>query len=406
MAGLFPAVRHRDFLHLWCSSLLTMGAQQVQMVAVAWQIYLLTDSTVHLGLIGLTRLVPLVLFTLTGGVIADTTDRRRMLLWTQTGQVVFMALLGVTTALEVASPWVIYVLNALAASASSLSNPARQALVPVLVPRHHLAQAVSFNELTRHLATVVGPSAAGVSLAWLGIERTYALGTVCLVIGLLTLVSVRVPHAGMVRRWPGLGTMLAGFAFVRSETVVLSMLALDFLMSLFASARALFPVFARDIYGVGAEGLGLLYTASALGAVAAALLLALLNRVPRPGVVVLLSVVAYGAGVALFGAVPNLVVGLVALALTGAGDAAAGALRGAIVQLATPDHLRGRVTALNLVVLQGGPSLGQLEAGLMAALVGAQLTLVGGGLACIACVAGVNALVPRIRRIEPRGTTV
>lgn len=381
-----------------------MGAQQVQMVAVAWQIYLLTDSTVHLGLIGLTRLVPLILFTLTGGVIADTTDRRRLLLWTQMGQLAFMGLLAVTTALEMASPWLIYVLNALAVAASSLSNPARQALVPALVPRHHLAQAVSFNELTRHLAHVVGPSAAGVSLAWLGIERTYALGAACLALGLVTLISVRVPRAEPGRRWPGVGMILEGLVFVRSETVVLSMLALDFLMSLFASARALFPVFARDIFVVGAEGLGLLYTASAVGAVVAAFLLALMSRVPRPGLVVLLSVAAYGLGVALFGAVPNLWVALVALALTGAGDSASGALRGAIVQLATPDHLRGRVTALNLVVLQGGPSLGQLEAGLVAALVGPRLTLVGGGLACLVFVAVVNALVPRIRQLEPGDT--
>jgi MFS family permease len=391
------ALRHHDFRLLWAGEFVSTMGTYMQTVAIAWHLYLLTGSAFQLGALGLFRAIPTIAFALVGGAFADSKDRRRVLIVTQALMGGFSAILGLATATGLDSVALIYALTLLTATASCFDDPARAALIPNLVPRRHLPQALTLNILARNVAAVVGPAVGGVAIATFGLSATYLLDAASFAAVIGALLAMRLRPKTPVVIGSGIQTVIEGLRFVRHNPVILSLMVLDFLATLFASALLLMPIFADEILGVGESGLGLLYSASAAGAVAGGLVLSVLPVAHRPGRMILIAVAVYGAAIAAFGLAPSFPIALAALAVSGVADTVSMTARHTIRQLATPDALRGRVAAVHSVFAGGGPELGNFQIGITARFIGIQPAVILGGALCIA-LAGVVALVsPRIR---------
>ncbi len=391
------ALRHYDFRLLWAGEFISTMGTYMQTVAIGWHLYLLTGSALQLGALGLFRAIPTIAFALVGGAFADSRDRRRVLLITQALMGGFSAILAIATATGNASVALIYILTLLTATASTFDDPARAALIPNLVPRNHLTQALTLNILARNIAAVVGPAVGGVAIATIGLSATYWLDAASFAAVIGALLAMRLRPKTPVVIGSGIQTVIEGLRFVRHNPVILSLMALDFLATLFASSLLLMPIFADEILDVGESGLGLLYSASAAGAVAGGLVLSALPVAHRPGRMVLGAVAIYGASIVVFGLAPSFPIALAALAMSGVADTVSMTFRHTIRQLATPDALRGRVAAVHSVFSGGGPELGNFQVGVTARLIGIQPAVVVGGLLTI-CLAGVVAVIsPRIR---------
>jgi MFS family permease len=386
LRGSSSPLHYRDFNLLSAGQLLSSIGTQMQVVAVAWQIYLLTNSKLALGLIGLARGLPLVVASLFSGVIADAFDRRRTLLITQTTLAGLSAALATLTAKGIINPPLIYVLIGLASVAQAVDQPARTALVPSLVPRSVLPRAVSLIVALREFATIAGPALGGVVIAAAGVEPNYVVDAASygFVLAAVVLMRTRLPHVGA--RQVNLGAIKEGWSFMLNNRIILSVQGLDFLANFFAASTVLFPVFARTIFHTGPQGLGLLYGAGSCGAVAGALLFAFFGRARRQGMVIMVSIVVYGLAIAAFGFSPWFGLGLVFLVISGAADSVSASLRHTISQLATPDELRGRVTAVNTMFVAGGPQLGNVEAGVVASAIGTREAVALGGVVTVAVV--------------------
>jgi MFS family permease len=341
-------------------------------------------------------------------VAADALDRRRLMLVTQTALTLVAAALAFLTVTGRDALWAIYLLSALGAAATAFDGPARQALVPNLVPAAHLPNAISLNSIMFQLASVLGPSLAGIVIATLGVGWAYLLNAasfLAVIAALLLMRGVPAPAADL-RSQLSLGAAREGLRFVFSRPLIRSSMLLDFVATFFASATALLPIFAQDVLRVGPEGYGWLYAAPSLGAlVAGAGMVRFVERIDRRGQVLLWSVAGYGLATVVFGASRSFWLTFACLALTGATDTVSMVLRNIIRQLATPDHLRGRMTSVNMMFFMGGPQLGELEAGIVANLFGAPLSVVSGGVGCLAATAWVAARTPELRAYRSEATT-
>jgi len=388
-----------DFRLLWTGQMLSSVGTQMQMVAINWHIYTLTNSPVMLGLTGLMRVVPIIIFSLFGGVVADAHDRRRLMLVTQTLMMVFAAILGVATNLGLISAYVIYAMAATTAATIAFDSPARQALAPNLVRKEHLTNALSLNNINMQVASIVGPMLAGFVIAGLGIGAVYWINAASFLAVLAALVLMKTPtqkNLGVAK--VNLESLTEGIQFVFSAKVIRATMLLDFIATFFSSANALLPIFARDILNVGAEGLGILYAAESVGAVTAGVIVAHMGNIKRQGIVLLTAVASYGLATALYGASQLFILSFFLLALVGASDTVSTIIRNTVRQLTTPDHLRGRMTSVNMIFFMGGPQLGNLEAGIVAAAFGAPFAVISGGVATVIAVAVVAWLVPQLRK--------
>ncbi|MBV9280417.1 MAG: MFS transporter, partial [Chloroflexi bacterium] len=287
-------LQHRDFRLYWAGNFVSLAGTQMQQAAIAWQVYLLTRSAVALGLIGLVRVIPIVVFSLAGGVVADALNRRRLLLVTQTSLLLVSATLAGATLGGRASLWLIYLLTGLAAAAGAFDNPARQALVPSLVPLDQLANALSLNSTVWQVATVVGPSLAGIVIAGWGVGAVYIVDALSFLAVLAALLVIRPPPVeGGVQRI-SLTAAVEGLRFVWGTPIILSTMGLDFVATFCGSATALLPIFARDILHVGSQGYGVLYAAPAAGAIVAGVVMSVAGvKVRGKGRVILLAVASY-----------------------------------------------------------------------------------------------------------------
>ena len=391
------ALRHRDFRLLWMGEFVSTLGTQMQTVALGWQLYLLTGDPLQLGILGLMRAIPTVTIAMVGGALADARDRRSLLLITQTVLALFSVVLAVATMTGQASVALIYILTILTATASCFDDPARQALIPNLVPRERLAHATTLNILAHNIAAVVGPAVGGIAIATVGLSATYWLdaASFAAVIGALLMMHSR-PEVPVVTQG-GVQAVLEGIRFVRKNPVILSLMTLDFLATLFGASLVLMPIFAQEILKVGEGGLGLLYSAPAAGAVTGGIILSVLPVSHRPGRLVVAAVACYGFAIAIFGASDSFVVALLALAASGAADTVSMTFRHTIRQLATPDAMRGRMAAVHSVFSGGGPELGNFEAGVAARLFGTQTAVVAGGIGCIILAAATALVAPQIR---------
>jgi MFS family permease len=397
----FPALEYRDFRLLWFGQMISIAGSQMQNVAIGWHIYHQTDSAVMLGLVGLFRVVPIVVFSLVGGVVADAYNRRRIMFITQSVMLLAAAGLGLVTLLKVDSSWAILSLTALGAAGGAFDNPARQSLIPNLVPPDRLANAVSLNTLMFQIGTIVGPAVGGIVIAQLGVAAVYWINALTFGAVITALALMRYSESpDRLRSKIDLASFFEGLKFVRSNRIILSTMLLDFFATFFASATALLPIFARDILHVGPQGLGMLYAAESVGAVITGFAMSLLGDPKRKGRVLLVSVALYGVATAIYGFSTNYALSLLLLGLVGAGDTVSTVLRSTIRQMATPDHIRGRMTSVNMIFFMGGPQLGNLEAGLLAAWIGAGPSVVIGGFATMVVVGLMSWRFPRLREYE------
>lgn len=394
----FAALRHRDFRLLWLGLIVSVTGSQMQTVAINWHVYELTKSAVALGLVGLFRGVPVIVCSLIGGVVADAVNRKRLMIVTQTVMLTSAGLLTATTLAGIKSVWPIYLLSALASAATAFDLPARQSLMPSLVPLEDFPNAVSLSMIVFNVATISGPALAGFILAARGPAVIYAFNSLSFIAVIIALLAMRVsgsPDLQSDRRQAlSFGALKEGLQFVWRTPIMVQTMTLDFVATFFASATLLLPIFARDILQVGAHGYGLLAAAPAIGSVITAFFMARIGTFRREGRIVVWAVAVYGLATAAFGISRVFWISLLMLALTGAADTVSTVLRQTIRQLVTPNHLRGRMTSINMMFFMGGPQLGELEAGLLAALIRAPLSVVVGGLGSTTA-AGIAAVKSR-----------
>jgi MFS family permease len=409
----FAALRHRDFRLLWVGQFFSITGSQMQLVTINWHVYDLmrpygeARAAAALGLVGLVRVLPIVLCSLVGGVVADAVDRKRLIIITQTVMLVCAGLLAAVTATGLTQMWPVYALTALSSAATAFDNPARQALLPALVPARDFPNAVSLGFVSFQIALVGGPVIGGVVLAHYGPAVVYAFNAVSFLAVIAAVLLMRASGRGKAEELArvGLESLKEGLRFVWRTPIMVQTMSLDFVATFFASATALLPIFARDVLQVGEHGYGMLAAASAFGAVLTGLLLTRRgSEWPRPGLAVLVSVAVYGAATVAFGLSRSYWLSLLMLALAGAADTVSTVIRQTIRQLITPDRLRGRMTSVNMIFFMGGPQLGELEAGLVAAAAGAPFSVVLGGVCCLAAVAFASARARELLRYRFAGT--
>jgi MFS family permease len=363
----------------------------MQSVAINWHVYLLTKSALALGLVGLFRGVPIIICSLAGGVVADAVDRKKLMIVTQTIMLVSAAVLTAATFAGLESVWPIYVLSALSAAAQAFDTPARQALMPLLVPEEDFPNAVSLAVIVFNVAIIVGPAIAGFILAETGPGIIYGINALSFMALIAAVIAMRTsgkPDLQRGRREAlSFGALKEGLRFVWQTPIIVQTMTLDFAATFFGSATLLLPIFAQERLHVGARGYGFLAAAPAVGSVLTALVLARLGTLRRQGRLVVASVAVFGVATAAFGVSTVYWISLLMLATLGAADTVSTVLRQTIRQLVTPNHLRGRMTSINMMFFMGGPQLGELEAGSLAAVIGAPLSVVVGGVGALICAA-------------------
>ncbi len=409
------ALRYRDFRFLWVGEMVSTTGSQMQLFAINWHVFQLLRGqsftisvfgndivmgaeAFGLGMLGLVRVIPIVMFALLGGVLADALDRRRVMIWTRVISALIAAALTFLTLSDQIDVNSIYLLTALGAAATALDSPARQSIVANLVKPRHLTNAISLNTLIFQIATICGPALAGLLVAQFNIGLVYAINTATFFVAIIAIGLIR--HRGKIKTAANIGwrALIDGIRFTFSTRIIMGTMLLDFFATLFASARTMLPIVAGDILGVGAAGYGLLATAQPVGALLVGLIMSLRSDMKRQGLILLLSVAVYGLATAIFGISTSFALSYFMFALTGAGDTVSMVIRGTIRQLMTPDELRGRMVSVNMMFFMGGPQLGELEAGLVASLFGAPFAIFSGGLATVLLTAWVAWRYPSIRR--------
>jgi MFS family permease len=376
--GGFAALRERDFTLYCIARFVSALAVQMQTVAIGWLVYDLTSSALALGLVGLVAFVPAVALALITGHVADQFDRRLVILACYV--VCTAAALGLLclAASNSGLVWPIYALTFVFGSARAFANPAGQALVPNLVPPPLLANAIAWNSSALQTATIIGPAAGGL-LYVLGPEAVFGAAALSFFITCALAAAIRPRPVQAARERPSWGTLLAGIAFIRSRPVILGAISLDLFAVLLGGAAALLPIFARDLLEVGPWGLGILRSAPALGAVTTALLLAYRPLRRHTGRRMFQAVAVFGLATIGFGLSRSLALSLLCLYVLGAADMVSVFIRQTLVQLETPDSMRGRVAAVNSVFIGASNELGEFESGLLASLVGPVAAVVIGG---------------------------
>jgi MFS family permease len=393
-----PALKHRRFFYLWLGLLISVAGSQMQIWAIFWHIRELTDQPIALGGIGASRILPVIVFSLIGGAVADSYNRRTILFITQTVAALTAAALGLLTQFDQITIWYIYALTAVQAIAIAFDGPARQALVPNLVPEQDLPNAFSMTSIAFQTGSILGPALSGVSIAIAGQAVVYYINAVSFLAVILALILIgRVSQTfDEAARGVSVSSIKDGIRFILSRPIIFSTMILDFIATFFASANTLMPIVARDVLHVGVVEYGWLSAAGSVGAVLAALIVSQMQELRKQGALFLGAVVVFGAATIIFGLSSSLVLAWCALAITGAADAVSTIIRNTIRQIRTPDELRGRMTSVNQIFFQGGPQLGEIEAGLVAQFFGAPLAIISGGVGCILGVLWISRRWPQL----------
>jgi MFS family permease len=395
-----PALHHRRFRLLWAGMAISIAGSQMQVWALFWHIRTLTDQPIALGGIGLARILPIIFFSLIGGAVADVANRRRILFITQAvmaGVALTLAYFTIEGSLTI---WHIYGLTAIQAVAISFDTPARQSLVPNLVPPRDLPNAYSMQSIAHQTGAIVGPALSGLVIAYWGQAYTYLINGFSFMSVILALILMG-PIAQQVQRTQNgaisLGAIREGLQFILGHPIILATMLLDFFATFFSSANTLMPIIAVDILHVGALEYGWLSAAQSIGAVTAALVISQLPTIRRQGPVFLTAVLAFGLSTIAFGFTRTFPMAMLALVFIGASDSVSTIIRNTIRQLQTPDYIRGRMVSINQIFFMGGPQLGEVEAGVVAQLLGAPFAIISGGVGCILAVGWVVRRFPHLR---------
>jgi MFS family permease len=397
-----PSLHHRRFRLLWLGLLISIAGSQMQLWALFWQIRTLTDQPIALGAVGLARIFPVIIFSLIGGAVADVLNRRRVLFLTQTGMAIAAFILGWLTLTGNIDLWHIYLLTALQAVFQAFDGPSRQALVPNLVSVKDLPNAFSMNSIANQTGSIVGPAISGFIIAAGGLPYVYIINAISFLAVILALFLMgpvdQQKSNGSKNGIVSLPAIVEGVRFILKQPLILSTMILDFFATFFASANTLMPIIAVDVLHVGAVAYGWLSAAQAMGAMVTALVISQINEIRRQGAVFLLAVVVFGFATIIFGSARIFMIAMVALIIVGAADTVSTIIRNTIRQLATPDYIRGRMTSVNQIFFQGGPQLGEVEAGLAAQFFGAPFAVISGGIGCILAVVWIARQWPQIRK--------
>jgi len=404
-----PALTHRSFRLLWSGLLISQVGSQMQHWALFWHVSLLSADPIAVSIIGGVRFAAILSFSMIGGLTADRFNRRTIMLVTQSTVMGIAALLGILTQLHLIEIWHIYVLSGIQAAAMAFDLPARQSLVPNLVPRTDLPSAFSLQSIAFNTGAVLGPAASGLVIAYAAQEYVYFINAITFLAVIFALLLLgNVPQDVGASAGKGLhGAVLdmrVGIQFIKNQPLILSSMIMDFFATLFAAANTLLPYFSRNILHVGEVAYGWLASAQSIGAVTVGLVISQAATIRRQGRLLLGSVIVFGLATILFGMGRLYGVVFVALMLSGAADSVSTIIRNTIRQLNTPDSLRGRMTGINQIFFNGGPQLGEVEAGGVAQLFGVPAAIVTGGVATIVMVAIVASRWPVLLRYDREET--
>ncbi len=397
---LTPWRSSRDFRLLWSSGCVSAFGSFLTYVAVPLQIKELTGSSLAVGLVGAVELLPLIVFGLWGGALADALDRRKLVLFSEAGLGLLSGLLLVNALLPTPLLWPVYLVAGLVAAVDGLQRPALDSLTPRIVAHDQLTAAFALNSLYRNAASVAGPALAGVIVAVAGVRTAYALDVTTFAVSLLLLARMRAVPPPTGAEKPSLQAIATGVRYAWSRRDLLGTYAIDTCAMLFAFPVAIFPFLAADLHANWA--LGLMYGASAVGALAVSVTSGWTSQIHRHGRMLVVSALGWGAAMALAGLSGDIWLVLLCLALAGGADQISGIARSTMWNQSIPDELRGRLAGVELLSYSVGPQLGQVRAGGMAGLVGVRGSVWAGGLACVVGVLGLTAALPKLLAYDDR----
>jgi ENTS family enterobactin (siderophore) exporter len=398
-----PLRESRDFRRLFSGKFVSMAGNAVATTAADWQVYGLTHSSLAVGLLTLASSAGMLIGLLAGGMLADRHDRRMLLIAVRLPQAALSALLMVNSLLGHPALWPLYVLTFGIGLLAGLGAPASTAATPALVGEDKMSAAAALNATANQLGNLGGPAIAGLLIAGPGLASCYAIDAVCFAVFGLAMIGLRpMPPITKAQR-PGFKSLGEGFRYVRHNRVVGGMLLIDTNAMIFGMPSALFPALAGTHFHGGSATFGVLVAAPGLGALVGAATSGWTGHLRRPGLVVIVAGIIWGASIAAFGLVRSLPLALFFLALAGMGDLISEVLRNALLQIYTPDQLRGRVSSLYLAQVNSAPALGNVEAGGVARLVSPVFSVVSGGLACVAGAVLLGTLIPSLRNATLTG---
>lgn len=391
-----PLRESSRFRRLYFGHSLSYLGRELTVVAVPYQVYVLTGSTLAVGALGIVQLVPLLLVSLIGGAVVDAVDRRKVLVWSQLGLAVTAAGLAVNAALPSPAVWPLYVLTGLNAALSAFGGPARMAALPTVLPRRLLASGFALNQTISEVASAVGPALAGFLIARFSLTLSYSLESLAFLLGAVAMVGIGPLRPEGGGQAVSLSSILEGLRYLKGERLIQACFLIDINAMVFGMPRALFPAIGTGLFGGDASTVGLLYAAPGVGALVAAVTSGWVAGVGRRGRVVVAAVVAWGLSIALFGIVGALPLALLLLAIAGGADVVSAVFRNTILQLTVPDRLRGRLSAVHGAVVGGGPHLGDVESGTVAALTSLRFSVVSGGIACVLGAFAIARFMPEL----------
>jgi len=394
-----PLRESKEYRRLWTGQSVSLMGTQITAVVVPVQVYDLTHSSLDVGLLGLTALVPLIISGLLGATLVDAVDRRRLALCTSVGFSLASTVLLVQQQVHLRQVWLLYVVVAVQNLLTGVDTPARRAFIPRLLRPDQIAPANALSQISFTAAGTVGPLVAGLLLATSGIGSAYLLDVLSFVGSAYALLRLRPMPPAADAGPAGIGSLFEGMRFLRTQPVVLMTFVADIIAMIFGMPRALFPALAQHRFHSGPGLVGVLYSAVAVGALLGALVGGWFGRVRRQGLAVLLAIAVWGLAIVGFGLTTGVVLALLFLAVAGAADMVSAVFRNTILQMATPDALQGRMQGVFIVVVAGGPRLGDLESGAMAGI-GLEFSVVSGGALCLVGIAILAAAVPSFRRFR------
>jgi MFS family permease len=377
----WQVLKQRDFGLFWASLLFSAVGSQISTVAIAWQVYEITNSPFQLGLAGLFRALPIMLLSIPGGVLADRMDRRRLLIITQSLAALLALALALLSYFAAVQVWQIYLVTFLSGAVGIFDAPARTALIPTLVRPEQLATAYALNITWRQIATLSGPFIGGVIIATVGLSTSYFIDALSFlsVIVCLGLMRAKAAAASGEKKESPLESVRGGFNFIRDNSAILGLMGMDTCVQFFGAYRSMMPVFARDILAVGPTGLGALLGVPAFGALAGSAIVMVLGNPKKKGQLIIFVTLVYTVGLISFALSRSLILSLAIGFLLGLVDAIGETLRDTMIQLITPDPMRGRVKSFDQVFMSAGTYLGHAQIGTAATFLGVTGALVLGG---------------------------
>jgi len=375
---------------------------QMQLWAIYWHLRTLSDQPLVISGIGFARFIPVMVLSLFAGVVADHFNRRKVAIVTQTMLILVALVLGVLTFMNKTQLWTIYIMVIVQSIAVSFDLPARQSLIPSLVPREDLPSAYSMNSISSNVGSILGPAICGLVIAYLGLQWAYWINAISYIAVIMALFAMGPVQSQIKRtRMQFNRTMLdikEGIQFIRNSPIIMSSMIVDFVASFFSSANTLLPFVARDILHVGAIQYGWLSAAQSVGTVSVALVVSQRKHIHRQGILLTGAVIIFGLATVIFGLSTSFWITMAALILIGAADGLNTIIRNTLRQLQTPDSMRGRMLSINMIFFKGGPQLGEVESGLVAQAFGVPFAIVSGGIGCVIAVAFVISRFPQLFR--------